>query len=82
MDVRGAGNFSSSFKELNLSQGETALVLEYNLVDELVTVVLSSRLGETFSEADKKTCKRMLAFEYALASDLPQGLARKLDMEK
>ena len=33
-------------------------------------------------EADKETHKRMLAFEYALASDLPPGLANKLDMEK
>ena len=64
------------------SQGEIALVLEYNLVTDSVTVVSSRELGETYATADKGTKERMLAFEYTQACELPKNLARKIDMEK
>ena len=64
------------------NQGETSLVLEYNSLENLLLVISSNMLGESFSNVSKKLKKRILAFQYVLACDLPKGLARKLEWEQ
>ena len=58
------------------------MVLEYNGLENLLSVISSNMLGESFSNASKELKKRMLAFQYVLACDLPKGLARKLEWEQ
>ena len=63
-------------------QGEIALVLEYNSIDESVTIISATELGKDFSKEDKEIQNRKLVFQYALASDLPEDLLGKLEMEQ
>ena len=57
-------------------------MLEYNSIDESVTIISATELGKDFSKEDKEIQNRKLAFQYALASDLPEDLSGKLDMEQ
>ena len=63
-------------------QGEIALVLEYNSIDESATIISATELGKDFSKEDKQIQNWKLAFQYALASDLLEDLSRKLEMEQ
>ena len=63
-------------------QGEIALVLEYNSIDESVAIISTTELGKDFSKEDKEIQNWKLAFQYALASDLPEDWSKKLEMEQ
>ena len=76
------GKFSGTFEELTEGQGEIALVLEYNSMDESVTIISATELRKNFSKEDKEIQNQKLVFQYALASDLPEDLSGKLEMEQ
>ena len=71
-----------TFEELTEGQGEIALALEYNSIDESVTIISATELGKDFSKEDKEIQNQKLAFQYVLVSDLPEDLLRKLEMEQ
>ena len=71
-----------TFKELRESQGEIALVLEYNSINKSVTIISATELGEIFSKEDKEIQIQKLVFQYMLGSDLLEELSGKLEMEK
>ena len=55
-------------------------MLEYNSIDESVTIISATELGKDFSKEDKEIQNRKLAFQYVLASELPGDLSEKLEM--
>ena len=73
--------FSGTFEELTECQGEIALVLKCNSIDESVTIISAAELGEDLSKTEKEIQNWKLAFQYVLASDLPED-SGKLEMEQ
>ena len=71
-----------AFEELTEGQGEIALMLEYNSIDESVTIISATELEKDFSIEDKEIQNWKLEFQYTLASDLPEDLLGKLEMEQ
>ena len=82
IQIMARGKFSGTFEELTEGQGEIALVLEYNSIDESVTIISATELGKDFSKEDKEIQNRKLAFQYVLARDLPEDLSGKVEMEQ
>ena len=57
-------------------------MLEYNSINESVTIIYATDLGKDFCKEDNKIQNQKLVFQYMLASDLPEDLLRKLEMEQ